>query len=229
MAWFRTAESAAREAVDVNLTAWLLAYQSLVSFDQERFVESHDLLCEAAVLARQGESETLRAWVDVLLARSFAVAGDERSFEAVGERATVRLDKTLDVERRHGMDFADDHLDLSYYTGSSYLALGRFGDARDAFSRALDHLPLDRRRARAMLGLSLASVASRQGQVDVAAAHVGQSLELVDGGPPGRVGRRAVEVRAGLGSAERSQSLRLLDERMAAVAGAKPTLPRGAS
>lgn len=222
MQWLRTAESAAREALDVDLAAWVLAYQSLVSYDNEDFTTNRQVLEEASALAHDGGTTTVRAWVGVLLARSQACVGDRSAFHSTADQAARLLDATDRAERRHGMDFAGDQLDISYYTGLSMLSLEQFDKARSAFVEALGNLPAERRRARAMLRLSVASVASRERKVDEAMSHLGEALILLEGDPAGRVAQRAFEVRASLNDQSSSPAIRELDERMALVAGPDP-------
>lgn len=217
MAWFQAGESAAREALDVELAAWLLAHQSLVAYDNGDFGHAQAQLEEGSALAHDGSSVTLQAWVDTLLVRAEATGGHNRSSVARTQAVESSLDQTSLGERRHGMDFDGDQLDVEYYIGSTHLARGAVTEARASFATALHNLPHERRRARAVLALSLASVSAAEDKVDEAAAGVSEVVRLAADDPAGRVFQRVGEVRAALGAQARSISLQTLDDELAAL------------
>lgn len=215
LTWFETARSAAIEGGDAELEAWLLAYSSLIDSDDEDVTSAHQRLEQASSLATRSDSATLRLWVDLLWARALATIGDRRSFDVIIDQVHGGIPTTSSADRRHGMDFAEDRLDPSYYHASGCLALGQLEEARQAFRSAEERLPRDRHRARAVVGLCLASVSTAEGEIDHAATRVSDALRLIEGEVVGRVTKRAIEVRADLGPAGQSQSLRDLDQQLA--------------
>lgn len=217
--WFSGAVSAAREADDKNLCGWLLGAQSLIPVEQQDYATAAAFIQEAQALSGRGGSSTTRAWLDVLEARALAGLGDRRGVAAAHQRAIKRLPRTDLAERHHGMDFAGDRLDLSYYNGLSNLLVGEPEAAGAAFGTALDNLPESRIKARAILMLSVALAAAQAQQLDEAVARAGEALTLADDQPIRRVWQRADEVRQALGPADRSAAVREFDERLVAFAG----------
>lgn len=218
-AWFAGAVNAAREAEDMNLCGWLLGAQSLIPVDRQDHRTAAHLLEEAQTLVGRGGSSTTRAWLDVLEARALAGLGDRRGVRAAHQRAVKRLSRTSLDERHHGMDFAGDRLDLSYYSGLSNLLVGEPEEAGVAFSLALSNLPESRIKARAILTLSIAMAAAQAQQLDEAVAKAGEALAICGDQPIRRVWQRAEDVRRALGPASRSSAVREFDEQLLAFAG----------
>lgn len=225
--WFEAAKQASQEATDPELAVWVTAHQGLIAIDASDYATAQTTLEHAVEIARRNCSQTLVAWVEMLLARAHAELGDVKTFSALAERANARHDQTELADRRHGMDFDSGRLDLTYYGGLSYLALNQTDNARTSFASALDALPHERRRARAVLQLSVASVAAREGAIDQAISEIDLSLDLTGGAPAERIYRRAHDVRRQLGSAARDAALGELDSRLADIGRNLAALPSG--
>lgn len=217
-AWFAGAVTAAREADDRNLCGWLLGARSLIPVDHQDYASAAVLLEEAQAMAR-GASPTTRAWLDMLEARALAGLGDSRGFAACQQRATKPLTRTSLSERHHGMDFASEHLDLSYYEGLSLLLIGQSEAAGTAFGAALGNLPKTRLKARAILTLSIAVAAAEAQQLDEAVARAREALTIAGDQPIRRVWQRANEVRRAVEPARRSTAVRDFDEQLTVFAG----------
>jgi tetratricopeptide (TPR) repeat protein len=219
-AWFSTGVSAAKEADDLDLCGWLLGGQSLIPIEQDDYPAAAALLGEAQAAVGRAASHTTRGWLDVLEGRALAGMGDARGFAAAQQRAHKRLQRTSPTERRHGMDFADERLDLTYYEGLSHLLLGQPEEAGATFQAALDNLPTSRVKARSVLLLSLGLAAARAREFDEAAAQASEALSIAEEQPIRRVWQRAQEVRGALAPAAGTEPVRDLDEHMRAFAGA---------
>lgn len=217
-AWFAAAVRAAQEAEDHDLCGYLLGARSLVPTDRNDHVTAGHLL-ECAQQHAKGASHATRAWLDVLDARSLAARGDHAGFGTAFRYAEKRLGRTTIDERRHGMDSAGGHLDLTYYQGLSHLLLRRPQDAGEAFAAALDALPASRVKARAILLLSLGVALAQDDEVDHAVATANEALTIGGDQPIGRVQQRADDLRRELGPATRSNVVRDLDERLHEFAG----------
>jgi transcriptional regulator with XRE-family HTH domain len=218
-AWFGAAVSAAREADDHDLCGYLLGAQSLIPTDRQDHRAAARLIEDAqAALGRAG-SPTTRAWLDMLDARALAGTRDSRGFAAAHQRAAKRLQRTCLDDRRHGMDFVGDRLDVAYYAGLSHLLLHDPVSATESFQAALDSLPASRVKARAILLLSLAMAAAQDCRPEEAAARAGEALTIADNQPIGRVWRRVEEVRRAVGTAARTVAVRELDDHMVEFAG----------
>lgn len=225
--WFEAAKQAGQEATDSELTVWVMAYQGLIAIDASDYGQAQ-LTLEAAVSeARRSCSPTLVAWTEMLLARAHAELGDLGSFSALATQAEARAEHTDIVDRRHGMDFDNDRLDLTYYGGLSHLALNQTDEARASFAWALDALPADRRRARAVLQLSLASVAAHEGAIDQAVSEINLSLDLASESPARRIFQRAQDVRARLEPVGNQPALIQLDTRLSDIQRTLSALPPG--
>jgi tetratricopeptide (TPR) repeat protein len=219
-AWFSTGVSAAHEAEDLDLCGWLLGAQSLIPVDQGDYAVAAALLIEAQTLVGRAGSHTTRAWLDALEGRAMAGIGDERGFAAAQQRAHKRLGRTNLTDRRHGMDFADEHLDLTYYEGLSYLLLGRHDDAGAAFQVSLNNLPVSRVKARAVLLLTRGLATAHAREYDEAAAQAAVALGIAEEQPIRRIWQRAQDVRRALAPAADTGPVRDLDEQMAVFANA---------
>ena len=85
------------------------------------------------------------------------------------------------------MDFAGGHLDLTYYQGLSHLLLRQPLQATEAFHTALDALPSNSAKARAILLLSLAIALAQGNELTTPAGTATEALTIGGDQPIGRV------------------------------------------
>jgi transcriptional regulator with XRE-family HTH domain len=218
-AWFAAGLSAAREADDHDLAGWLLGARSLIPIDRQDYGAAHGLLAEAQATAANA-SPTTRAWIAALDARALAGLGDHKGFTLARQQVDQQLPRTCLTEQRHGMDFAGEVLDVTYYEGLSHLLLNEPEHAGGSFRSALDNLPSARVKARSVLLLSVALAGAQGRQVDQAAAHASEALTLASDQPIERVWERATAVRRMLGPGDGTRAVHALDDHMAAFRAA---------
>lgn len=118
--YFEAGRIASTEANDQDLTAWLLAMESIGPFFDRRPSDAFDLLVAASAVADAASSPRRRAWILALMARANAAMGDrEAAHKALG-RAAKLLENLNDSPL--GTDFFD-LARLQGLTGSCYLLL----------------------------------------------------------------------------------------------------------
>jgi len=218
-AWYRAALQAATEADDADLCAWLFGAQSLIPAYRHDHRQAAQLV-EAAQAESRGASNTVRAWIDALEARALAGLDDQRGFAAADQRATRRLHRTTSDERRHGMDFADDVLDLNYYEGVGHLYLREPEAAEEHLQALLDGLADNRVKARAILLLGLAVASAQRCQVDEAVGRATHALQLATDQPIMPILQQAADVRQALGHFAADPVAEPLDQQIAEFAAA---------
>jgi hypothetical protein len=217
--WNAVALDGAREAEDHDLEAWLLGQQSLLATERGEHRSAAALLGRATATAARATPATA-AWVSVLQARTLGSLGDERGYEASVGRAERLAARARPDQRHHGMDFADGALDVSYYAGLGRLHLNQPALAAELLSAGLDRLPAGRVRARAVLGLSVATAYAHDRRFDAAAATTAHALSLGSRQPVRRVWRRGCEVRDLVRRAGHHRGVGELDDRLDAMATA---------
>jgi transcriptional regulator with XRE-family HTH domain len=219
-AWFAAGLSAAREAGDHDVAGWLQGAQSLIPIDRQDYRGAHALIEQAQGLAAHAGNQTTRTWLAALEARALAGLGDRGGFAVAHEQLSRQLPQTCLDERRHGMDFVGETLDVAYYEGLSHLLLYQPDLAGASFRAALANLPATRVKARAILLLSVAMAAARNDQLDEAAAITTEAVTIASDQPIGRIWQRATDVRRELGPADRTGVVHTLDEQMATFSAA---------
>ena len=194
-AWFAAAVRAAQEAENHDLCGYLLGGAEPDPRRPRTTAPSH-LLEGGQEHAKRG-SDTTRAWLDILEARSRAANGDGQGYGTAYRYAEKRLQRTTTDERRHGMDFAGGH-PISPTTRASATSLLRQPlQATEAFHTALDALPSNRAKARAILLLSLAIALAQGNELDHAVGTATEALTIGGDQPIGRVRRSGLANSAG--------------------------------
>lgn len=193
--WYEAAIQAAREAEDHALGGWLLGARSLIPSYQHNHRAALDLIaCGQAIVEGSGD-KTVKTWLNALEARSRAGMHDLAQFRTARRHAERLVARTALAERRHGMDFDGDTLDLTYYTGSSYLLL-RQPEAASTFLReSIRKLPPAHAKATAILLLGLATAAAQRHDVDEAGELMCQALATARNQPIMPILLRARELR----------------------------------
>ena len=117
--WYELALQPASEAEDDALAGWVFGAWSLVPTYDGESAEALTLIRRGQNHARRSLDVTARAWLGALEARAHAGLGDARAFRHAQDEANDGIDRTHSEQRRHGMDFDGDHLDVAYYEGTS--------------------------------------------------------------------------------------------------------------
>ena len=211
-AWYDVAIRAAQEAEDHALHGWLFGARSLIPSYQ------HDHRTALAFIERgqaagPSAGATVNAWLHALEARAHAGLRDSTGFRTAQRRAERLVSRTSLADRRHGMDFDGDALNLTYYAGTSLLLLHQPGPAAEFLQTSLDTLPTAHAKAQAILLLGLATGAAQRRRVDEASELACQALTIARGQPIMPILQRARDLRSQLGP-RKASALAGLDERL---------------
>jgi hypothetical protein len=91
---------------------------------------------------------------------------------------TMHLDRTQPDERRHGMDFRHNRLDVTYYEGTSLVTLRQPDAAQPVLDAALAAQDPGHLKARSIVQLAVATTSTQQREIDQACAIASQALDL---------------------------------------------------
>ena len=115
------------------------------------------------------------------------------------------------------MDFRDEHLDLTYYEGSSLLQLRRPADARPFLIEALHVLTADHVKARAIVLLLIASTYVQEHEIEEACRLADEALSLPNPQRIGPILQRAHDLRQQLEPWHTLPTVIALDQRLHAM------------
>lgn len=176
--WYEAALKPAIEAQDEALAGWLLGGRSLIP----SYSGDHSAALE---LVRQGRSHgsrsanvAVQAWLAALEARAYAGLGDAAAFRRAQDLANNGADRTQLDERRHGMDFRHNRLDVSYYEGTSLVTLRQPDAAQPVLDAALAAQDPEHLKARSIVQLAVATSYAQQREVDEACVVASRALDL---------------------------------------------------
>jgi tetratricopeptide (TPR) repeat protein len=179
-AYYDVAMTAAGEADDDALAAWVLANLS--------YLHAHRGATRAALEAVQGAAgraarcadvTTQHAWLAALEAELHAGLGDAKAVRAALRRAERAAERARPEARRPGIDFFTP-AKLPAYMGSCYMLLGQAKQAQRFSSEALRLLG-PRARSRWFVRLDLATALVQQGELEEACSVASQSLSVLSG------------------------------------------------
>jgi hypothetical protein len=181
----------AAEAEDDALCGWIFgAWSLLPSYDGEP--------ADAFILIRRGQNHAARsldaaaqAWLDALEARAHAGLGDARAFHHAQDAANQAINQTRPEQRRHGMDFDGDRLDVSYYEGTSLVTLRQPERAQPILSHSLAVQGQGHIKAHSILRLALATTYVQQREIERACEVAVQALHLPSDQRIGPIDQRA--------------------------------------
>jgi transcriptional regulator with XRE-family HTH domain len=189
--WYELALQPVAEAEDDALCGWIFgAWSLLPSYDGEP--------ADALGLIRRGQNHAGRsldtaaqAWLDALEARAHAGLGDARAFHHAQNKANQAIDQTRPEQRRHGMDFEGDRLDVSYYEGTSLVTLRQPERAQPILGHSLAVQGSGHIKAHSILRLALATTYVQQREIERACEVAVQALDLPSDQRIGPIDQRA--------------------------------------
>jgi transcriptional regulator with XRE-family HTH domain len=192
--WYELALQPAAEAEDDALCGWIFgAWSLLPSYDGEP--------ADALTLIRRGQNHAERsldaaaqAWLDALEARAHSGLGDARAFHHAQDEANQVIDQTRPEQRRHGMDFDGDRLDVTYYEGTSLVTLRQPERAQPILGHSLTVQGQGHVKAHSILRLALATTYMQQREIERACELAAQALELPSDQRIGPIDQRAQDL-----------------------------------
>lgn len=211
----RAGATAAMEAENADLHAWILATQSIEPYFARRPAEAVRLLDQAEQLARCASSARRRAWIASLTARALAAVGDAEPAKAAIDGAQALLGQV--VEPASGNDFVDQPR-LDGMSGTTLLLLRDARAAASLIGRALTTRAAGDAKGKALLTLDLASCRVIEGEPDEAARLAENALSVAEGTMVVPIVARATQLRVELTPWEGRSSVTELDMRIADAA-----------
>ena len=189
--WYELALQPAMEAEDEALCGWIFgAWSLLPSYDGEP--------ADALTLIRRGQNHAgrsvdaaVQAWLNALEARAHAGLGDARAFLDAQDEASQAIDRTRPEQRRHGMDFDGDRLDVTYYKGTSLVTLRQPERAQPILGHSLEVQGQGHVKAHSILRLALATTYVQQREIERACEVAVQALDLPSDQRIGPIDQRA--------------------------------------
>ena len=213
-AYFKAAHIAASEAADTELTAWILANQSIQAFFTDRPAVAVGQLERASRTVEADRAPRLAAWISSLLARALARTHEADRARRALEVSRAQLD--LAADPADGIVFFDEPR-LAGIAGATYLLAGDTAHAEEQLATALKLRSQADRKGRVFLSLDLAACHAAAGDVDRACAIAVQALDLANGTVVRPMVVRAREIQAHLAPYGSSRSTRELEVRVASL------------
>jgi hypothetical protein len=176
--WYEAALKPAVEAQDEALAGWLLGGRSLIPSYSGDHAAALELIQQAQSHGSRGANVAVQAWLAALEARAHAGLGDAAAFRQAQDLANNAVDGTQSDERRHGMDFRHNRLDVSYYEGTSLVTLRQPGAAQPVLDAALAAQDPGHLKARSIVQLAVATTHAQQREIDEACAVASRALDL---------------------------------------------------
>jgi transcriptional regulator with XRE-family HTH domain len=213
--WYELALQPAAEAEDDALCGWIFgAWSLLPSYDAEP--------ADALTLIRRGQNHagrsldaTAQAWLNALEARAHAGLEDARAFHHAQDEANEAIDRTRPEQRRHGMDFDRDRLDVTYYEGTSLVTLRQPERAQPILDHSLAVQGQGHIKARSILQLALATTYVQQREIERACEIAFQALDLPSDQRIGPIDQRARDLLRQLEPWRAAPAVTTLTERVA--------------
>jgi transcriptional regulator with XRE-family HTH domain len=213
--WYELALQPAVEAEDDALCGWIFgAWSLLPSYDGEP-AEALTLIRRGQNRARQSMDVTAQAWLSALEARAHAGLGDARAFRQAQDQANGGIDHTHPEQRRHGMDFDGDHLDVTYYEGTSLVTLRQPEAAQPILGHSLEVQGQGHIKAHSILRLALATTYAHQREIERACEIGVEALDLPSDQRIGPIDQRARDLLRELARWHDTQPVRTFAERLA--------------
>lgn len=209
--FFKVGMLSGQESDDSDLTAWLLATQSIIPFFAGRYGEAADLLTRAEDAAVRSSARR-RAWIASLRARAAAASGDRGQSIAAMDRAGHHMCEVS--EPPAGTDFFDAPR-LEGLAGSTHMLMGDTARAVPLLVRALNRRAAEDAKGRALLTLDLAQCHAMAREPEEAARLANEALDATRGTLVDAILTRARVVRTVLTAWSDLPTVREIDARLA--------------
>ena len=189
--WYELALQPAAEAEDDALCGWIFGAWSLLPSYAGEPAAALTLIRRGQNHAMRSVDATGRAWLSALEARAHAGLGDASAFRHAQDEANQAIDQTRPEQRRHGMDFEGDRLDVTYYEGTSLVTLRQPERARPILDHSLAVQGQGHIKARSILQLALATTYVQQREIEHACEVAVLALDLPSDQRIGPIDQRA--------------------------------------
>jgi transcriptional regulator with XRE-family HTH domain len=192
--WYEAALKPAVEAEDDALAGWLLGGRSLIPSYSGDHAAALELIRRGQSHEGRGANVAVQAWLAALEARAHAGLGDATAFGQAQDLANNAVDGTHPDQRRHGMDFRHNRLDVTYYEGTSLVTLRQPDAAQPVLDATLAARDPGHLKARSIVELAVATTYVQQREIDRACAIASQALDLPADQRIGSITQRAQDL-----------------------------------
>jgi tetratricopeptide (TPR) repeat protein len=214
---YNWARDLAHEAEDNDGAGYMLAGLSQLAIWQGKPRIAVDHAVAASAWVSQSSDQGLRAYVAMRTAEACATAGQRRGCLDALEAATRAMDNVADdLTPADSRAYYVSQAFLESYRGQCLSLLGDAVEAVEASRRAVAAIEPTRTRDLAMTLLELERALIQLGDIDEAAAAVGQAADLTARNRSPRLSAAIRDGRAALAPWSGSQAVRELDARLAA-------------
>lgn len=174
--FYRVAATAAREAEDEALYAWVLGNHSRIPSYEGKPRAALTLIEEARERAEGYASPVARAWLLAQASRAYSVLNDH----AAGGRALVQAERTLDAASTDAIDeiVYFDGGRLAAFVGHHHLLAGRPAVAEEQLRASLSRLKPEQIKHLVLTRLDLASALIAQGELAEACEQATAALTI---------------------------------------------------
>jgi transcriptional regulator with XRE-family HTH domain len=177
--YFDVGRVASREAGDLDLTAWLLANQSIERFCGADYQGALEFLNHAYELAASASTAGRRAWITALRAKTYAAM--HQQFQSLRD-----LDQSYlaigNADDPQGTDFFDSPR-LDGIAGSTNLLLGRTAEGERLIAQAISQRSETNLKGKVLLMLDLADSRVTDGALEEAGRLVTKATEIAGQNP----------------------------------------------
>ena len=177
--YFTTAAEAAGEAAEPLLAAAALGHMAFIPAAEHSYSAARDYLHGAARQVTRSPHAGIEAWLAAVESEMLTNAGSERLALEACDRAQVELTAGV-AEELPWFDYFDAGR-LDGFRGYAQMRFGRLDDARTTLGAAVDALPVQAVKQRAVLLADLATVELERHEIDEAcrlAVQAADTLQL---------------------------------------------------
>jgi tetratricopeptide (TPR) repeat protein len=209
----RLAHRAANEAGDQALAAFALGRLSVVQTRRGNNTQALALTEEAAAVGPRSPSAKVSTYVATVESLTRANAGDREASRRALDRADEALGRSDAANDPPWIYFVDEAL-LTSWKGMTYVRLGRWADAEETLTTGLATLDPSFVRERSDILIDLATVRTRQQEVDEASRLLGEALEVTVATGSSRMLQRIRDLRRELQPWSETASVKALDDQL---------------
>lgn len=168
-AYYQEGLFVARSSGDHNLTLFILGHIAILALSEGKLVEAVTVVESQIELVLQTTCQLTRSWFSAVEATVRSISGDRASCHAALDRSRKAFLKAGSAPAPPWL-YSFDHSRLAAYEGGCLERIGELERARTTWDRALELLPDDRVRDRAVYLIHLATVYARLGEVEKSCA-----------------------------------------------------------
>lgn len=215
---YHQAREIAHDAEDSDLGAYMLCHLSQLAIWQDRPRVAMDHAVAAQSWAAQSGDRHLRAYVDLRMAEAAAISRERTASATALDSASNAVADLAPAGPADSRAYFTEPAMLAAFQGACLTILGDSRPAAEASRRAVMMMDPTRPRDRAISMLELQRALLQLGEIDEAAAMVGDAAELTERNRSPRLARAILDARRALSPWAGSRPVRDLDARLNARA-----------